>query len=408
MHFVPFGRLFFLFLEINDIVMINHIRKKILFPIFIWILVLCFSGCFNNKEKTLNHQSFHPGKIWYDTDSVHINAHGGGILSHNGIYYWFGEHKTAGEGGNTAFVGIRCYSSKDLYNWKNEGVALAAVDDTDSEIVKGSVMERPKVIYNDSTKKFVMWFHLELKGQGYSAARTGVAVSENVTGPYAYIGSHRPNKKDWPVHADNEMKTTKFDNDLKWWTPEWREAVEKGLFVKRDFEVGQMSRDMTLFVDNDGTAYHIHSSEENLTLHISELNSEYTGFTGKWKRILPGGHNEAPAMFKRRGKYYLIASGCTGWKPNAARSFVAESVWGPWKTLGNPCVGEDAELTFHSQSTFVLPIQEKEDAYIFMADRWRPDNPINGRYVWLPIAFDGEKPVISWKDEWDLSVFDEK
>ena len=32
-------------------------------------------------------------------------------------------------------------------------------------------MERPKVIYNKQTGKFVMWFHLELKGRGYGPAR---------------------------------------------------------------------------------------------------------------------------------------------------------------------------------------------------------------------------------------------
>ena len=61
----------------------------------------------------------------------------------------------------------------------------------------------------------------------------------------------------------------------EWWTPEWREAVNKGLFVKRDLEGGQMSRDMTLYVDDDGIAYHIYSSEENLTLQIAQLTDDY-------------------------------------------------------------------------------------------------------------------------------------
>ena len=371
------------------------------------LILLSFVSCSSpsGSRKKSGYQNFHPGKTWYDADSVHINAHGGGILFHKGTYYWFGEHKTSGRGGNTALVGIRCYSSKDLYNWENEGVALASVDDPDSEIVKGAVMERPKVIYNKKTGKFVMWFHLELKGQGYSAARTGVAVSDNVTGPYKYLRSYRPNAGVWPMNAGEEMKTTGFSDSLKWWTPKWGRAVDDGLFVKRDFEKGQMSRDMNLFVDDDGTAYHIHSSEENLTLHISELSADYTSFTDRWTRLFPGGHNEAPALFKRKGKYYLITSGCTGWDPNAARSFVSDSIWGPWQQLGNPCVGDGAELTFQSQSTSVLPVNGKEDAFIFMADRWKPQNPIDGRYVWLPIEFQEDKPTLKWRDEWDLSVF---
>jgi beta-xylosidase len=184
--------------------------------------------------------------------------------------------------------------------------------------------------------------------------------------------------------------------------------VEDGLFLRRDFKEGQMARDMTVFVDDDGKAYHIHSAEENLTLHISELSDDYLSFTGKFSVLAPAGHNEAPAICKRNGKYYMITSGCTGWDPNAARSFVAASVMGPWKPLGNPCVGEGAELTFESQSTFILPVQGKKDAFIFMADRWRPRNPIDGRYVWLPLEFEGEKPVLRWQDQWSLEVFDKK
>ena len=138
-----------------------------------------------------------------------------------------------------------------------------------------------------------MWFHLELYGQGYKAARTAVAVSDKVAGPYQYIRSYRPNAGVWPLNFKEEWKKDNpADKDLKWWTDEWRKAVNKGLFVRRDFETGQMSRDMTIFVDDDGKAYHIHSAEENLTLHISELTDDYLSFTGKWVSVFPGGHNE--------------------------------------------------------------------------------------------------------------------
>ena len=104
----------------------------------------------------------------------------------------------------------------------------------------------------------------------------------------------------------------------------------------------------------------------------------------------------------------MIASGCSGWKPNAARSATADSMMGEWQSLGNPCRGtpEENEVTFMSQSTFVLPVIGKTDAFIFMADRWVPKNPIDGRYIWLPIEFEDRKPVIKWHDEWDLSVFE--
>jgi hypothetical protein len=50
--------------------------------------------------------------------------------------------------------GISCYSSKDLSTWKYEGVALAPViGDPLNDIDTSKVIERPKVIYNKTTKK---------------------------------------------------------------------------------------------------------------------------------------------------------------------------------------------------------------------------------------------------------------
>ncbi len=373
-------------------------RSKYLFG---FALILIISSC-TKKQKTIK-----PGEIWLDNNGVHVNAHGGGILVDNGIYYWFGEHKIEGKKGNQARVGVHCYSSKNLLDWKDEGIALKVSEDPESEITVGSVIERPKVIYNRKTKKFVMWFHLELKGQGYKAAKTGVAVSDQPTGPYTFLNAVNPNAGVWPMDYPNELKTRQFSDTLKSWSEEWKLAIEDGMFIHRDFEKGQMARDMTLYVDTDGKAYHIHASEENLTLHISELTDDFQDFSGKYIRVQPTGHNEAPSIFKRNGKYYMITSGCTGWAPNAARLLVADSVMGNWEYINNPCVGDDKNLTFHSQSTYILPVQGKKDAYIFMADRWTPENAIDGRYIWLPIQFNKDGiPYLEWIDEWSLDFFD--
>lgn len=347
-----------------------------------------------------------PGEIWKDNTGTHINAHGGGVLYHEGVYYWYGEHKITGKIGNSAQVGVGCYSSNDLYNWKNEGIALK-VNDTDSlsDIAKGCVLERPKVIYNAKTKKFVMWFHLELKGKGYLAARSGVAVSDNPAGPFTFLKSFRPNAGFWPVNVQPCHK--------KPVSPDVKDSycggkgclpahVDSVNLLGRDFKGGQMARDMNLFVDDDGSAYHIYSSEENSTLHISKLTDDYQSYSGKYFRVFAGRYMEGATLFKRNGKYYIIASDCTGWAPNAARSAVADEIFGTWTELGNPAIGKDSELTFHSQSTFVLQVQGKKDSYIYMGDRWTPDNPIDGRYIWLPIVFEGDAPKLYWQDKWKL------
>lgn len=354
---------------------------------------------------------FLPGEIWPDNKGVHVNAHGGGILFHNGIYYWFGEHKTEGEKGYLATVGVHVYSSQNLYDWKDEGIALSVADDTSSLLVKGCIVERPKVIYNAKTKTFVMWFHHELKGQGYKAALTGMAISDKATGPYRYIKSVNPNKDVWPMNFPESFR--KMDpepdmNGIRLQSPEGLKLVQEGIFLRRDFNKGQMARDMTLFVDDDGKAYHIHSSENNQTLHIAELTDDYQDFSGRYARALEGKANEAPAIFKKDGRYYMITSGTTGWDPNPARSAVADHPLGPWHELGDPSRGNEQQVktTFWSQSTFILPVAGKKNAFIYMGDRWTPKNAIDGRYIWLPVQFEDGKPVLRWLDEWDLSVFD--
>ncbi len=356
--------------------------------------------------------TFHPGQIWADTNGVPINAHGGGILFHEGIYYWFGEHKIEGEAGNRAQVGVHVYSSRDLHAWKDEGIALEVSDDPQSEIRRNCILERPKVIYNRATQKFVMWFHLELIESGYSSARSGVAVSDVVTGPYRYVHSLRPDAGVWPVNTTESNKQP-LDSAA---AAQLRNRHFPGgpvadypqeLLYRRDFTGGQMARDMTLFVDDDGAAYHIHASEENGTLHISRLGDDYLDSGGCYVRIFPGRFHEAPALMKRRGKYYMITSGCTGWTPNAARLAVADSIWGPWRELGNPCRGDEQQraTTFDSQSAFILPVAGRDDAFIFMADRWCPTNAIEGRYVWLPVQFENDIPFLTWMDQWDQSFF---
>jgi hypothetical protein len=146
---------------------------------------LCFAilACISVNCQNLN-RSFKPGRIWPDDEGRHINAHGGGILYYNSTYYWFGEFRASRLEKDKSQYGVSCYSSKDLMNWKNEGLVLKVINDTASLLKPGCVIERPKVLYNPKTKKFVMWFHHELKGLGYKAALTGVAVSNKITGPY--------------------------------------------------------------------------------------------------------------------------------------------------------------------------------------------------------------------------------
>lgn len=328
----------------------------------------------NQKQNTQHDEKLISGDVWTDTEGNPINAHGGGILYHEGTYYWYGEYKGDSTYWNpkvpewecyrTEAGGVSCYSSTDLYNWKFEGMALASEKtDESSELHYSNVLERPKVIYNDKTKQFVMWLHVD--SHDYLKAAAGVAVSDSPTGSFKYMGSMRPNNA--------------------------------------------MSRDMTLYKDDDGKAYHIYSSEENKTLYISLLTDDYLQPTGKFTRNFIDQSREAPAVFKHNNKYYILSSGCTAWDPNQAEYAMADSIMGEWTVMGDPCTGKDADMTFYGQSTFVLPIAGKKDAYIAMFDRWNKTNLIDSRYLWLPVVFDEEQKItIPWQDSWSLDFFDNK
>jgi len=362
--------------------------------LLIIILTLSISACRNKSYPNLASE-----KLWVDINGNRINAHGGGILKFEGKYYWFGTYLVERSRKNESDEGVSCYSSVDLKNWKFEGLVLQTVDDKLSPLSRGCIIERPKVIHNKMTGKFVMWFHHELKGEGYSSALTALAVSDKITGPYEYKKSFRPNAKTWPLNYPDSLKTS-FKNKISLLNVEGEKKkglIVNGFFLRRDFEIGQMSRDMTLFVDTDEKAYHIHSSENNQTIHISELTDDYMDFTGKYIRVLAGEANEAPAIVKNNDKYYMISSGCTGWKPNPARSASSTKMMGDWKNIGNPIDGTQQQIatTFNAQSTHIIKMK---DGYILMADKWTPSEIQKSEHLWLSLQFKNEKPIITQFD----------
>lgn len=345
-------------------------------------LGLCFAVTLLAASGFAN-DAFQPGEVWRDTEGNPIQAHGGGMLLHSNVYYWHGEDRTPGGRGAVA-----CYSSTNLHSWKREGVALSRdvlprSSASTSSRRGSSFVERPKVIYNPQTKKFVMWMHLE---QGrYTYSRAGVATSDTPVGPFDFLHAIRPITNDFGFAPG---------------TPTQQK------------ELGGTFRDMNVFMDDDGRAYVFYSSEDNWTMYIVRLNADFTGpetptVEGKtWARTFVRQMREAPAPFKHNGRYYVVTSGCTGWKPNEAGYAVATNILGAWETKGNPCTGPEAKITFGSQSTFVFAAPGQPGKFIFMADRWKPDNLSDSRYVWLPLTFKPDGTMtIAWKDRWDLSAF---
>jgi beta-galactosidase len=293
-----------------------------------------------------NFTSIKPGTVWLADDSVHIDCHGGNMIYSPAIqtYFWYGEHR-----GTPA--GIACYSSRDLYNWKNEGIAMA----------KGSiaVLERPKVVYNSTTKKYVMWFHYD--NSSYTLAHLGVATSDSIKGPFTLVTHFRPN--------------------------------------------GHQSRDIGMYSDDNGKVYIIYAADStNVTIRLVELTSDYSNVSANDTNI--NAHCEGPGMLKVYGTYYLMTSKCSGWTPNQATYYKATNINGPYVSKGDPCIGDSNHTTFTSQPSFIMPIPGNPNAFMYMGDRWNTADLKSSRYVFLPITI---TPVgimqLPWLAQWNTSVF---
>lgn len=310
---------------------------------------------------------------WTDTQNQRIEAHGGGFLQDPATkrWYWYGEStKTKDDAGH----GVTCYSAPTLAGpWTNHGMILSQgairLDGHDAPWI----VERPKVLYNQKTRKYVLWFHLDKKdpdccywGPRYILKHVGVATADRPEGPFTFVHAFQPD--------------------------------------------GIPSLDMSLFKDTDGTAYFIRSCNNNYT-GISRLSSDYLTTTGLLSR---GPLFEGMALFRLpNGTLYMMSSHLTGWKPNPLmlkRSYGPSLADPQWADLGNPT---NDRRSYNTQPTYVVPYTTKKGFtyFIYMADNWihaGKHGLVDAGYVWLPIEL-GEFPSSDCKSArlspyawWDL------
>ena len=126
-----------------------------------------------------------PGEIWLDVDGNRIQAHGASIFYENGKYFWYGEDKTyTRRKGKLWTWGIRCYSSTDLVNWKDEGHIIKPVpNDKTSLFHPNRRMDRPHIIKNNQTGKYVLWLKY------CDGAHYAILTADAFLGPYIVVNS---------------------------------------------------------------------------------------------------------------------------------------------------------------------------------------------------------------------------
>ncbi len=150
----------------------------------------------------------------FQSDGAHLQAHGAGVTEVNGTYYLIGEDKSGG----SAFQNVNCYSSTDLVQWHYVGALLSRTGSGD--LGGGRIIERPKVIYNDKTGKYVLWMHVD--SSNYGEAKTGVATGDSVCGKYTYLRSFRPlgyQSRDMGLFKDDDGTAYLLSEDVRRWAP---------------------------------------------------------------------------------------------------------------------------------------------------------------------------------------------
>ena len=347
------------------------------------------------------YTSIRPGQVWLDTEGKRIQAHGGSIFYENGKYYWYGENKEKTDGKNGVWHwGVRMYESRDLYNWKDLGLIIPPEPDKpESPLHPTACMDRPHIIYNAATKKYVCWLKIMEKD---GSQRSTVLTADALTGPYT--------------------------------------MVRTGLKP-----LNMSAGDFDLVVAPDGKAYYYFERVHSETI-CADLTADYTDVTGYYSTHFPRPYppyvREATAHFLRRGKHYLITSGTTGYLPNPSEVAMGPSWHGPFEVLGDPCPDDKSQTTYHAQISSVFKVPGKKDLYIACGDRWAPgemnlqyqdykqtfeaifnpeadqsclkptghsDQALNtslADYVWLPFRFDGDMAYLDWKDEWRIEEYE--
>jgi hypothetical protein len=252
------------------------------------------------------------------------------------------------------FFAVNVYASKDLVTWQFRNAIITRQTSADLAAAD-RIIERPKIIYNDSTKQYVMWLHWD--GQSYATAQAGVFSCATVDGNYNQVSHFQPNSN--------------------------------------------MARDDSLFKDDDGKAYFMAAANNNQDMIIYQLADDYLSVKSQVVTVFAGKQREAPAMFKQGGRYYLITSAATGWDSNQAQYASATSIAGPWSSLTN--LGDGT--TYDTQSAFVIPyVGSQATTYIFAGDRWQDPDLVSSKYIWIPIQISGTSLTLNDYAQWQLDV----
>ena len=342
-----------------------------------WSRIEYTAGAHPERSVPVRRMQFDPNvPLWLDKQGEPIQGHMGGILFHEGKYYWLGMDWRGKKLRGFPFdwsknLGFAVYSSTDLMNWTYHGNSCGPASDLDHPLYNYThLVARVRPLRAAGSGKFVALFQV-VGGDTFGNVlrsemnATAVALAENPAGPYQWHGILQCNGQ--PVQG----------------------------------------ADTAVFTDDDGKQYLITAQSGDTGWNVAECLYELAPdclSAVKVKSLGTGG--EAPAIFKHDGVYYLLHSQLTGLETNENFYHTATNLWGPWQAKGKIAQGENSANTFMTQTMDVVPVAGKQNAFIWIGDSIRNNSHPNTRTVWLPVTIKNKGEMeIRWRDSWDLSVF---
>ncbi len=180
-------------------------------------------------------------------------------------------------------------------------------------------------------------------------------------------------------------------------------------FAKHFRTLGQESRDIGQFVDDDGANYLIFESRPTKGFYIARLKDDGMDVTETAfvKAPLEGG-----ALVRYEGLYYVIGSHMTGWKPNPNVYATAKALQGPWSEFKELAPG--SADTWGSQSSMLVKVTGSKrngskttgsnTTVIYVGDVWKPKELWDSRYVWMPVEVGGGAMRLPRPEVWGVDV----
>lgn len=295
---------------------------------------------------------------WKDNNGDTLVASmGGHITKFKDTYYWIGNDQRRKQNG----YDLRLYSSKTLgsNSWKFETI----IDDRPAGALGNT---NSTILFCPTTNKYV----IITKGIGFYQSK-----NNDITSKYEFVKKIKNDDLGHPGYHTGGMSAYYEGNDAY-------------IIVSLRLEGG---RDRYCGI-------------WKLTPDFLNIEKEIAFFPTEMNR-------EAYWLFKKDSKYYMTYDGPGGWMASDCYFRTADGLAGPWSEekdiIMDPAPSNKLMRSHASQSRWMINVDGQwmygGDRYPYIEPKSHP--PSKGLYVWCPVIWDGETPIVKFEKSWSVKDY---